>query len=93
MKALFIASEVRSGSTYVAEAIAYSIAQSFGVECWGLAHEKFAVLDGDFQPAKVRSILNGLCINQAGFRSAKLDASKNLRIMFRWTQEKAPAGG
>lgn len=86
MKALFIASEVRSGSTYAAEAIAYSFAESFGVECWGLAHEKFAVLNGDCQPAKVRAILNELFINQAGFRCSKLMV-KDLTVIFRAIDE------
>lgn len=72
VKALFMASEVRSGSTYIAETISYSLFQSYGIECWDLALEKFSALAEDRRPALAKSILTGIFISQGGFRCAKL---------------------
>lgn len=72
MRLLLLASEVRSGSTYIAETLAYSFAQSYGIECWGLAKEQFASIALNRNPLLLNEIFNGMYINQAGFRTSKL---------------------
>jgi LPS sulfotransferase NodH len=82
MKALWMAAEVRSGSTYIAETLAYSFSASFGIDCWALARENFAPLNEDSRPETVRALLGQLYINQAGFRSSKLMV-KDMGALFR----------
>jgi LPS sulfotransferase NodH len=82
MKALWMAAEVRSGSTFIAETLAYSFSESFGVECWTLAQENFAPLNDDSRPEIARALLENIPDNQVGFRSSKLMV-KDLGALFR----------
>jgi len=49
-KSLFIATEVRCGSTFVAESLAYELHNKFGFHLWDLAKERFAFLNEDTRP-------------------------------------------
>lgn len=72
MKNLFIASEVRSGSTFAAELLAYTINNWLGQEFWDLAQEKYSSLDDRSKPEDIQEISNKIWINRIGFRSAKI---------------------
>lgn len=69
---LFILSEARSGSTYVAEVIAYSLFETFGIEFWDLAKEPFNHLTDASKANDATIVLDHLFLNQAGIRCAKL---------------------
>lgn len=69
---LFIASEVRSGSTYIAESLAYSFSSSYNVDFWDAGKELFSGLSDSSSDKDVLQILNGLGLNSAGMRSAKV---------------------
>lgn len=70
-KNLFIASEVRSGSTVIAESLAYSLYESYGVECWQIAHEHFSIMQYNRKNSNAQDIVSSLFINQFGFRCGK----------------------
>lgn len=69
---LFLLSEARSGSTYVAEVIAYSLFETFGIEFWDLAQEPFNHLTDASKASDATIVLDHLFLNQAGIRCAKL---------------------
>ena len=77
-----MASEVRSGSTFIAESIAYELNKNCGYEFWGLTHEKFSHLSGDSDPAEILSTLSGLYLDKCGFASSKV-MCKALSIIHR----------
>lgn len=69
---LFIASEVRSGSTYIAESLAYSFSSSYNVDFWDAGKELFSGLTDSSSDTDVLQILDALGLNSAGMRSAKI---------------------
>jgi hypothetical protein len=83
---LFIASEVRSGSTFIAESLAYSFSNSYGVDFWNLSMEFFNSLSNGSGPADIYKILGGIGANQKGMRCAKLMCGA-LSIISRETKE------
>ncbi len=68
----FMASEVRSGSTYVAELIAYSLNASTGHEVWGLAQEALRDLNDGSTSEEVRTLLTSLWSSPQDFKSSKV---------------------
>ena len=87
-KSLFIASEVRCGSTFVAETLAYELFQSFGFELWDLAHERFAHLGEDSTPADALSIWESLFLDSSGFVASKI-MCKGLSVLHRLARQSA----
>lgn len=69
---IFVASEVRSGSTMFCETLSYSFNASFEIEFWDIAKEHFSHLNYFSEDVDILDTLNSLWINQAGYRSAKL---------------------
>ena len=78
----FIASEVRSGSTVIAESLAYSLHESYGVECWQIAQENFRALHSNQDKTNAREIMSSLYLNQFGFRCGKWLVN-DLKYLFR----------
>lgn len=72
---VFVASEVRSGSTYVAELISYSLHASGGGEVWDLTKEQFRHLDDRSLPEDVTATLSALSLSPEQFRSSKVMCS------------------
>lgn len=72
MKHFFLASEVRSGSTYASELCAYSLKESHGLEIWDLSKEHFSHLHDGSRATDVRDVLNQLWTDPHGYRSSKL---------------------
>lgn len=70
-KRLFIASEVRCGSTYVAETLSYDLYESHGYELWDLTKEHFAGLDDDTTAEQAALTLNSLYLDSSGFVASK----------------------
>ncbi len=66
---LFILSEVRSGSTYVAELIAYNFAKRFGCELWDLTLEKFQRINDQSSADDVATMLDDIIVTADGFRA------------------------
>lgn len=81
-KNLFIASEVRSGSTYIAESISYAFNQFFGFEFWDLAQEKFSHIDDNSKPEDITQRCKSLFLDKSGFSSAKI-MCKSLSVIHR----------
>jgi LPS sulfotransferase NodH len=73
---LFMASEVRSGSTYVAELISYSLNASFGLEAWDLTKELLRELDDHSSPADVGTRVSSLWLSPENLRSSKVMCSQ-----------------
>lgn len=71
-KCVFIASEVRCGSTFVAETIAYELNKSCGSGLWGLAKEKFSFVDGNTSAEEILNTWSALYLDGNGFASSKL---------------------
>ena len=71
-KTLFIASEVRSGSTFVAETLAYELHAALGYDLWQLSHEPFQELTESSTPDEVLSLLARLHLDASGFAAAKI---------------------
>lgn len=69
---LFIASDVRSGSTYAAESIAYTLNQEAGAQFWDLAQEKFSSLSSRSEAPDILDVYDELWVNEYGFKSAKI---------------------
>ncbi|MEM8514816.1 LPS sulfotransferase NodH [Massilia sp. MP_M2] len=69
---LFIASEVRSGSTYIAESLAYSFSDSFKVDFWDAGKELFNQLSDSTDADQIESILSSLGQNSIGIKCAKI---------------------
>lgn len=72
---VFVASEVRSGSTYVAELLAYSLFASGGGEAWGLTMEHFRHIDYLSTPEQVYGGLAGLWRSPEQLCAAKIMVS------------------
>ncbi len=85
-KSLFIASEVRCGSTFVAETLAYELHQNFGFALWDLAREPFAYLDENTTADEVLNTLRSLYLDSSGFVSAKL-MCKALSVLHRLARQ------
>jgi LPS sulfotransferase NodH len=72
-KYLFIASEVRSGSTYIAESLSYELDRNFGFGTWDLGKERFSQLDKNSTSDDILMILNQLHLDKkSGFSYSKL---------------------
>jgi hypothetical protein len=71
-KCLFIASEVRCGSTFVAETIAYELKKAFDFELWDLAKERFSYLDENSTPEQALETRAWLHYDISGFAAAKI---------------------
>ncbi|MDN7443029.1 Stf0 family sulfotransferase [Burkholderia cepacia] len=71
-KTLYIASEVRSGSTYIAESISYYLNERFGYEFWDLAQEKFSDLHENSTEQNIMEIQSNLYLNPEGWASSKV---------------------
>ena len=71
-KCRFIASEVRCGSTFVAETIAYELKKSFEFDLWDLAKEHFSYLDPDSTPDRAMETWRTLYFDISGFVAAKI---------------------
>ncbi len=84
-KCLFIASEVRSGSTYVAEALSYAFHGTDGFELWDLAKEHFSGLNDDSTPQEALTILRSLFLDRSGFVASKF-MCKSLSYLHRLAQ-------
>lgn len=72
----FIASEVRSGSTAIAEYIAYSLEQSFGIQVFDLTKEHFSEVDEFASVEKVSEVFDQLWVNEVGAKTSKLLAGQ-----------------
>jgi hypothetical protein len=71
-RCLFLASEVRCCSTFVAESIAYELHEYFGLEMWDLARETFGDIDDDTDSGEWLSRWRGLFLDPAsGFVASK----------------------
>ena len=68
----FLLSEVRSGSTYAAELIAYNFGDQHGSEWWGLAHEPFQQLTEEATGADLRAALGAIAVTPGGVRPAMI---------------------
>ena len=73
---LFMASEVRSGSTYVAELISYSVNASFGFEVWGLNREELRDLTDQDTATDIRTLVSTLWLSRENIRSSKVMCSQ-----------------
>ncbi|MGT0247066.1 Stf0 family sulfotransferase [Burkholderia pyrrocinia] len=71
-KTLYIASEVRSGSTFIAESISYYLNERFGYEFWDLAQERFSGLHAESTADEIMEIQSSLYLNPEGWASSKI---------------------
>ena len=71
-KTLLIASEVRSGSTFVAETIAYELHAALGYDLWQLSLEPFHNMNERSTAAEAMSTLESLHLDASGFAGAKI---------------------
>ncbi len=71
-KLLLLASEVRSGSTYLAETIAYALHERCGLALWDLAQEHLSRLGEDAQPDEALQVAQSLYLDASGFAATKL---------------------
>ncbi len=71
-KCLFIVSEARGGSTYLAETLAYDLNETLGFQLWDLAKEYFRGLDEDTTADDVLQIWGALFLDRSCFVSAKM---------------------
>lgn len=69
---LFIASEVRSGSTYIAESLAYSFSDSFKMDFWDAGKELFNLINDSTDSSQIGSILSSLGQNGVGIKCSKI---------------------
>lgn len=72
MKSLFIASEVRSGSTFAAEVLSYTINKWIGEEFWDLTQEKYSSLEDISSAKDIYKIYKDSWTNKLGFTCAKI---------------------
>lgn len=70
-RCLFMASEVRCGSTYVAETLSYEMHDFFGFELWDLTKELFHDLDDETRPAPLLTRWGALFLDRTGFVASK----------------------
>jgi LPS sulfotransferase NodH/transposase-like protein len=85
-KALIIASEVRSGSTFVAESVAYHFHEVFDDVLFGLTKERFADLRETSSHAEILKKFNSLYSGQQGWVATKIMCAA-LSIMVRETRK------
>ncbi|WP_179949793.1 Stf0 family sulfotransferase [Burkholderia sp. MSMB1459WGS] len=71
-KTLYIASEVRSGSTFIAESISYYLNERFGYQFWDLAQERFSALHAESNTDEIMGIQSTLYLNPQGWASSKI---------------------
>jgi LPS sulfotransferase NodH len=71
-KTLFIASEARSGSTFIAETLAYELHAALGYDLWQLSQEPFQALNDRSTPEEALSTLAWLHLDKSGFAGAKV---------------------
>jgi LPS sulfotransferase NodH len=71
-KALIIASEVRSGSTFVAESIAYHFEKTFGGVLFDLTKEPFAGLSEASSHEQILTTFNSLYLGHQGWVATKI---------------------
>lgn len=71
-KALFVLSDVRCGSTYASELIAYNASQYHGMELWALPKEPFQAITNHTSPAELVSAFDSLWVNPHGWRSGMI---------------------
>ena len=69
---LFLAGAVRSGSTYVAEEIAYRLQRDAGFQFFNLTRDFFATLTANSTAADVQRIYSGLFLDGSGWASSKI---------------------
>ena len=81
-KSLFIASEVRCGSTFLAESLAYELNQNFGFHLWDLSKEHFSHFDENTTPEQALATWGALYLDGSGFVAAKL-MCKALSVLHR----------
>ena len=74
-KLLVIASEVRSGSTFLAEILSYTFNKLFGFEFWDLTKEHFNTINDSSSIEDILSIYDNIWVNQFNFKSSKLMCS------------------
>ena len=79
---LFIASEVRSGSTYIAEAIAYHFHNVYGYSLFDLTKEHFAKLNERSTSDEVLRIYDSLYLDPRGWAACKI-MCQSLSIILR----------
>ena len=79
---LFMASEVRSGSTYIAELISYSLKESLNLEVWDLTKERLRDFNDYSSPQEVEEAVSSLWLSPQNFRSSKIMCAQ-LSIMNR----------
>ena len=75
VKLLVIASEVRSGSTFLAEILSYTLNKLFGSEFWDLTKEHFNTINDSSLAQDILSIYDNIWVNQLKFKSSKLMCS------------------
>jgi transposase-like protein len=85
-KALIIASEVRSGSTFVAESIAYHFHEVFDDVLFGLTKERFADLHEKSSHTEILTKFNSLYLGQQGWVATKIMCAA-LSIIVRETRK------
>jgi len=69
---LFIASSVRSGSTYIAEEIAYRLQRDAGFQFFGLTKDAFSELTDHSTAGEIKAIYSGLFLDKSGWASSKI---------------------
>jgi len=69
---VFILSEVRSGSTYAAELIAYNFNRRHGHELWPLASEPFQLIGEGATPADLHAALAAIPVGPGGLRAGMI---------------------
>ena len=71
-KAIFIASQVRSGSTFAAELIAYHFDKLFGFKLYDLTKEHFSSLDDRSESGDLQKVIDALYLDSSGYVCAKV---------------------
>ncbi len=67
-----MASEVRSGSTYAAELLAYAFADIKNLNFWDLTRETLSHISHTSTSEEILAELQAIWVNEAGFRSSKI---------------------
>src|ERR1700733_12203280 len=88
-KALFIASEVRSGSTFVAESIAYHFSKIFGEWLFDLTREPFSHIHDQSSHDDILAIYDSLFLGYRDWATAKIMCAA-LSIMVREARKAEP---
>ena len=71
-KTLFLASDVRSGSTYIAESLAYFFDKQFGYSFYDLTKEHLSQVNDFSSEKEIMEIYNALFLDKSGWASSKL---------------------